>query len=1156
MNPLKKNLCKSAFVFLALFSLTGCGTTPENSGSALNELCPQDHILNLYVKTTDANTDAGTYSAGLAYYVNSDNNTAAVAIGTCSDTAIVLPSSFNTLPVVGIMESGFANTTSYTAITLPSSLTMIGSQAFAGSALTTIEIPASVTALNPSTFLNNAALLSVSFAGTSSCTSVGSHCFAGAYSLNDISLPNTITEIGIGAFMGCYSLTTMFLPTGLLTLRSFAFQDCTKLALLHFSSGITTCEEYVFKGCPSNTTALMAFASSSALPSGFVATWARRDYYYNINVQYGYGDISILGGWAFSDNVVNNVHKITIVYYSGSLPSTNEDGSNNYGSVDLVIPATLYRSSTTYLVVGIAPYAFQGHFELRSIRFYSLAGESDGHQTYASNLSYLTLIDQYAFYDCRYLQSLDFTSSSVLETIGNYAFERAAGYQNLLTVNSLVIPASVISIGNYAFSFFKYLDTLTFATGSVLKTIGASAFNSCGRSALNPAATGSTADDTADSGYKSNVCSYAPVCDLVFPNTLTSIGNNAFEYCIFIRSITFSENSDTSVKLTIGDYAFQSITFLQGLTFSHNVTTLNQYCFTGYNGVNNTLPQFPTLFYVLIPNSITTVKYPPFPQRTRLTLCFESSATPNSKFFTDNTTPDGAGGASNLSHGLSGIPAVDYTNVGTTSTQRKVIESNISGYGHFYFLQTAAGSSTVSLIRNCYSNLASDVNVVVPRYLNSDGSLGTASSYTYQVTAIGDSAFFSSYSGGSYALQSVKIPNSVTSIGAMSFAQCLSLNNVAYYSDSPSSSTANSLPSALTNLGDFAFGGCTSLATLALPGTITSFGQGVFMYANALSTITRSGSSTSIQVVNGIVFNSSYTTLLEVSSGLTVATSFPNGVFTVRDATTAIAPYAAAEVRTFTSLSLPYTLTSIGEHAFDNLNGTSASLTSVSFYQGASGLSAPSLTSIGDYAFQYRNKITSVTLPAALTSIGNYAFSSCSAISTFNSGTAKVLDLSACTALTTLGKFAFSGNTTCTTAVVGTSTNANQYLSLDSGAFSGCTKITSFVLPAGVGVTNSARTGSYVFASCSALPLLSAYVANGTSGIFLSCSGREYDSKVANADGNGTLLAGWNNRTSTTTLLFGCYSAADPSGNPATNSARWTSGFYYWRYVSGVPKFW
>src|SRR5574344_860530 len=79
MNPLKKNLCKSAFVFLALFSLTGCRMTPENSGSALNELCPQDHILNLYVKTTDANTDAGTYSAGLAYYVNSDNNMAAVA---------------------------------------------------------------------------------------------------------------------------------------------------------------------------------------------------------------------------------------------------------------------------------------------------------------------------------------------------------------------------------------------------------------------------------------------------------------------------------------------------------------------------------------------------------------------------------------------------------------------------------------------------------------------------------------------------------------------------------------------------------------------------------------------------------------------------------------------------------------------------------------------------------------------------------------------------------------------------------------------------------------------------------------------------------------------------------------------------------------------
>ena len=54
------------------------------------------------------------------------------------------------------------------------------------------------------------------------------------------------------------------------------------------------------------------------------------------------------------------------------------------------------------------------------------------------------------------------------------------------------------------------------------------------------------------------------------------------------------------------------------------------------------------------------------------------------------------------------------------------------------------------------------------------------------------------------------------------------------------------LPDGLTNIGDFAFFGCSSLASVTIPDSVTSIGNGAFEYCTSLSSVTIPDSVTSI----------------------------------------------------------------------------------------------------------------------------------------------------------------------------------------------------------------------------------------------------------------------------------------------------------------------
>jgi hypothetical protein len=133
--------------------------------------------------------------------------------------------------------------------------------------------------------------------------------------------------------------------------------------------------------------------------------------------------------------------------------------------------------------------------------------------------------------ECSTLQTITFAEGSVLESIGQYAFATTG-------VTSVDFPASLKTIGNYTF-YGSALETITFAEGSVLESIGQYAF----------ATTGVTSVD--------------------FPASLKTIGG--FSYCRSLETITFAENIEN-----IGNYAFAG-TGITSLDFPASLKTIGQH---------------------------------------------------------------------------------------------------------------------------------------------------------------------------------------------------------------------------------------------------------------------------------------------------------------------------------------------------------------------------------------------------------------------------------------------------------------------------------------------------------------------------------------------------------------------------------------------------
>ena len=152
---------------------------------------------------------------------------------------------------------------------------------------------------------------------------------------------------------------------------------------------------------------------------------------------------------------------------------------------------------------------------------------------------------------------------------------------------------------------------------------------------------------------------------------------------------------------------------------------------------------------------------------------------------------------------------------------------------------------------------------------------------TYSVTSIGEYAFESCE-----GMTSVTIPNSVTSIGESAFSFCYGLTSV-------------TIPNSVTSIGYRAFYYCTSLATFYCDGNnLTDIGGGTFY-----------GTAWYNNHPDGLVY---FCQVAYKYKGEMPA----NTSITLNEGTIGIASYAFYNCTGLTSITIPNSVTSIGNYAF------------------------------------------------------------------------------------------------------------------------------------------------------------------------------------------------------------------------------------------------
>jgi len=225
---------------------------------------------------------------------------------TGTESTVILPSTISSWPVTKIGEDALKDNTTITSVTIPASVTEIGSNAFAGctnltsvhyegdwsnltiqsgnpavqdaaneqlfdfeftpdntaaivtnykynGAAADVTIPSRyqgkpVTTIGHAAFFNSA-VTSVTI--PDSVTSISDDAFINCPQLTNISIPNSVTYIGFSAFNSCTRLKSITLPSSLSFISGSLFSGCSQLTTIHIPVSVTSIGNNAFADCPS-----------------------------------------------------------------------------------------------------------------------------------------------------------------------------------------------------------------------------------------------------------------------------------------------------------------------------------------------------------------------------------------------------------------------------------------------------------------------------------------------------------------------------------------------------------------------------------------------------------------------------------------------------------------------------------------------------------------------------------------------------------------------------------------------------------------------------------------------------------------------------------------------------------------------------------------
>ena len=679
-----------------------------------------------------------------------------------------------------------------------------GYSKYAATKFTSAAFPSSLQTIGEHAFQNCGGLISVTFPADAQLKTIGDDAFASCAGLTSVSFPKGLQTIGKSAFASCAGLTNVSLPESLQTIGDNAFFSCTGLEAFEVDTNnpnFSSKDGVLYKA----KSTLLQYPIAK---SGTAFTVP--------------DEVSAIGDSAFA-----SCGDLTGVSFPEGLKTIGES-------------AFCYCVSLSYLLfLGDTPpivgsYAFDNVAPAGVICYPAGANRYTDAWKNSINLGSGWMLQSDTLtvsFDSNGSGGTNITNNE-MKTAVEAALALVGVDKTKITTIKLTGSATQITDSNWEYLLHLYSEDSEWSSLTTLDLSGMGSFT------------------TVEDGKNINFF-LTKLVELRFPDSLKTIGRNAFVACYNLTKLSFPEGLQT-----IESSAFNGCDGLTKLSFPESLQTIGFSAFQGCDGLESV--SFPENLKTIGSSafqSCGSLESVSFPANAKLET-IENNTFNNCVSLTDVSFPEGLKIIEkSVFYGCVSLTDVSFpANIqtigksafnGCAGLTSVSFPANLQTIGNYAFA-SCTGLTSVSLpegletieaqsFSNCGSLKAFEVETDNLYFLGKDGVLynkvnntllqypiaksGTSFNVPDGVTAIGDYAFDSCGS-----LTSVSFPESLQTIGNNAFASCGSLTSV-------------SLPESLQTIGSSVFESCASLTSVRFPESLQTIGVSVFESCTSLTSV-------------------------------------------------------------------------------------------------------------------------------------------------------------------------------------------------------------------------------------------------------------------------------------------------------------------------------